>query len=64
VSVEWWGQFTTIAAIVLLVWFITRGAVDFRIAIERPGEWHIGVWYNRGSISLRLVKLALIWSWV
>jgi hypothetical protein len=59
-----WGQFSTIAGIVLLVWFLSRGAVDFKTAIERPGEWHIGVWYNRGSISIRLVKLALIWSWV
>lgn len=59
-----WGQFTTIVALVFLVLFIFRGAVDFRTAIERPGEWHIGLWYNRGSISIRLVKLALIWSWV
>jgi hypothetical protein len=64
VSARWWGQFSTIVAIIFLVLFIFRGTVDFRTAIERPGEWHIGVWYNRGFLSIRLVKVALIWSWV
>ncbi|MFL5481159.1 MAG: hypothetical protein ACJ8AK_03135 [Gemmatimonadaceae bacterium] len=39
VSVGWWGQFTTLVAIVFLVLFIFRGTVDFRAAAPSQSDY-------------------------
>lgn len=63
------GQIAAVVASIVLglIIFLLESAagrpLTFRIVNERPGEWHVGVWFDRDNFSLRFFKWALVWSY-